>query len=379
MSELPSDSLNPASTPSLRGDRVGQHRARQGWPTSGDAPPASADPEPPGVGRLRAARVPVGALVCWLVVILAVAVVGSVLIGSRLVPPTALWDTGSDEQSILRSRLPRTALGLLVGAALAVAGACLQGLTRNPLADSGLLGINAGASFAMVLAVSVFGRSSLSSYLGFAFVGAAVAAVAGHAVASFGPGGATPTKLVLAGAAISWGVTSWTSGMLLTDQRSFDVIRMWEVGTVGGRGWDVVLTGIPFIAVGTALALTGARTLDALALGDDLARGLGRRTAIDRVVLGLAVVLLAGTATALAGPIAFVGLVVPHAIRTLVGSSHARLLPLSLGYGAALVLLADVIGRVVYPPTEIQVGIMCAVVGVPVFVWFLRHGRMGRR
>lgn len=332
--------------------------------------PAPAGPATPGRGRSAYAA-------WWLLLgLLAVAVVASLLVGSRLVAPTELLHDGSAGQAILQTRLPRTVLGLLVGAALAVAGGCLQGLTRNPLADSGLLGVNAGASFAMVVAVSVFGVSSLHSYVWFALVGAAVAAVGVHLVASVGRDGATPAKLVLVGAALSAGVQSWTSAVLLTDRQTFDVMRRWQVGTIGGRDWEVVLTGLPFLAVGGVLALVGARTLDTLALGDDLARGLGRRTAADRVVLGLAVVLLAGTATALAGPIAFVGLVVPHAVRALVGTAYTRVLPLAMGYGAALVLLADVVGRVVLPPTEVQVGIMTAVVGVPVFCWFLRRGRM---
>jgi iron complex transport system permease protein len=300
----------------------------------------------------------------------------SVLVGSRMVAPGWLFHDGTVQQAVLESRLPRTALGLLAGAALGLAGGCLQGLTRNPLADPGLLGVNAGASFAMVIAVSVFGIGSLGGYIWFAFAGAALAAVLVHGVASLGRDGATPAKLVLAGAAASAGLASWTSGVLLTDHRTFDVFRAWQVGTLGGRGWDVVLTGLPFLAVGAVLALTGSRTLDTLALGDDLARGLGRRTAVDRVLVGLAVVLLAGGATALVGPIAFVGLVAPHAVRAMVGSAHTRVLPLSMGFAAVLVVLADTAGRVVLPPTEVQVGIMTAVVGVPVFVWFLRHGRM---
>lgn len=308
--------------------------------------------------------------------LLVLAVLASVLVGSRMVSPLDVLHPGSVGRAIIETRLPRTVLGLLVGAALALAGGCLQGLTRNPLADPGLLGVNAGASFAMVLAVSALGVSSLHSYLWFAFLGAAAAAVLVHAVASLGRDGATPAKLVLAGAALSAGVASWTSAVLLTHKQTFDVIRLWQVGTIGGRGWGVVVTGLPFLAAGAVLALAGARTLDTLALGDDLAKGLGRRTALDRLVVGLAVVLLAGTATALAGPVAFVGLVVPHAVRALVGSAYTRVLPLSMGAGAALVLLADVVGRVILPPTEVQVGIMTAVVGVPVFCWFLRRGRM---
>lgn len=323
----------------------------------------------PPAGRGRTAYVLLG-------VVLVVAVVASMLLGARLVSPLDLWREGSVGQGILETRLPRTVLGLMVGAALALAGACLQGLTRNPLADPGLLGINAGATLAMVLAVSVLGVSSMTGYIWLAFVGAAAAAVVVHAVASLGRGGATPAKLVLAGAALSAGVLSWTDGLLMTDRRTFDQMRLWQVGTLGGRAWDIVLTGLPFLLVGGVLAMLGARTLDALALGEDLARGLGRRVALDRVAVGAAVVLLAGTATALTGPVAFVGLVVPHAVRALVGSAHARVLPLSVGFGAALTLVADVLGRILWPPTEIQVGIMTAVVSVPVFVVFLRRGRM---
>lgn len=315
-------------------------------------------------------------LVPALLVVVALAVVASVLVGSRFVTPAALFAHGTDSQAILQARLPRTVLGLLVGAALGLAGACMQGLTRNPLADPGLLGVSAGASLAMVFAVSVLGISSLTGYLWFAFGGAALAGIVVYAVASLGRDGATPTKLVIAGAAVSAGVTSWTSGVLLGDRQTFDVFRSWQVGTIGGRSWHVVVIGLPFLAVGAALAFAGARTLDSLALGDDLATALGRRVVRDRILIGLAVVLLAGAATALAGPIAFVGLVVPHAARALTGSAHRRVLPLSAGFGAVLVLVADVVGRVILPPTEVQVGIMTAVVGVPVFAWFLRRGRL---
>ncbi len=327
------------------------------------------DVVPSGRKSLRPALVAVG-------VVLAAAVLASLMVGSKMVSPSALFDASAPGHAILEARVPRTALGLLVGAALALAGACLQGLTRNPLADPGLLGINSGASLAMVLALSVFGVSSLHLQIGFAFVGAALAAVLVHSVAAFGRSGATPAKLIIAGAAVAAGTVSWTSGMLLTDQQTLEVFRRWQVGTIGGRGWDVVMTGLPFLAAGALLALAGARTLDTLALGDDVARGLGMRVARDRVVVGVGIVLLAGTATALAGPIAFVGLVVPHAVRALAGGSHARVLPLSIGFGAALVVLADTVGRIVLPPTEVQVGIMTAVVGVPVFAWFLRRGRV---
>jgi iron complex transport system permease protein len=308
--------------------------------------------------------------------VVAVSVV-SVLVGSRAVPPTALLDADHPLHPIHSARLARTALGLAVGAALALAGGRMQGLTRNPLADPGILGINAGASFAMVLGLSFFGVSGLHGYLWFAFIGAAVAAVAVHTIASFGRDGATPVKLAIAGAALTAALASWTSGVLLADRQTMQVFRFWAVGTVGGRGYDVLLTGLPFLVIGAVLALAAARGLNTLALGDDLARGLGRRTAVDRVVVGAAIVLLAGTATALAGPIAFVGLIVPHGVRAFVGSDYTRILPLSAGGGAVLVVAADTLGRVVLPPAEVQVGIMTALAGVPVFVWLVRRRRMG--
>jgi iron complex transport system permease protein len=314
--------------------------------------------------------------VLGIVGLLAVAL-GSVLVGSRMVSPSALFDAGAPGHAILEARLPRTVLALLVGAALGIAGGCLQGLTRNPLADPGLLGINAGASFAMVLAIGYVGVSSLHGYLWFAFAGAACAGVLVYALASLGRDGATPGKLVLVGAAITAGLTSWTSGVLLLQHHTMDVYRRWEVGTVGGRGWSMIVTGLPFLLVGVVLAMAASRTLDTLALGEDMARGLGRRVAFDRLVIGVAVVLLAGTSTALAGPIGFVGLLAPHLVRATGTAAYTRVLPLAALYGAMLVTLGDVVGRVLLPPTEVQVGIMTAVVGVPVFCWFLRRGRLG--
>lgn len=305
-----------------------------------------------------------------------VASVVSVLIGSRTIFPGAVLDSADPDHAIAMARVARTCLALAVGAALGLAGALMQGLTRNPLADPGILGVNAGASFAMVLAMSVLGVSALSSYLWFAFAGAAVTMVAVHAIAALGRDGATPLKLVIAGAALTAALSSWTSGVLLTDRQTMETFRYWQVGTVGGRGFDVLLTGAPFLVVGALVALVGARLLNALALGDDVARGLGLNVVRDRLLVGVACVLLAGTATALAGPIAFVGLVVPHVVRALVGPDHRRVLPLSFGYGAVLVVLADTLGRVVLPPTEVQVGIMCALVGVPFFLALIRRGRM---
>ncbi|MET9022659.1 iron ABC transporter permease [Actinopolymorpha sp. NPDC004070] len=301
----------------------------------------------------------------------------SVLVGSSGLSWAAVLDPAHPLHAVYQARLERTVLAFAVGAALGVAGACMQGLTRNPLADPGILGVNAGASFAMVLAISYLGLSQVHQYLWFAFGGAAAAAVVVHVVASLGRDGAGPLKLAVAGAAVTAAVSSWTSGVLLVDRKTMESFRLWQVGTVGGRGFDVLAAGLPFLVAGLVLAFAGIRMLDTLVLGSDLARGLGRRVWLDKLVLGLAIVLLAGTATALAGPIAFVGLIVPHAVRAVTGPRHARVVPLSAVGGALLVGLADTVGRVVLPPTEVQVGIMTAVVGVPVFVVLLRRGRMG--
>ena len=329
----------------------------------------------PQVSTARARSAATLVLVAALAVLLTA--LASVLIGSRALPLAVLFDPEDPLRAIYQARVERTALAAAVGVALGLAGALMQGLTRNPLADPGLLGVNAGASFAMVLAISVFGISQLSGYVWFAFAGAAVAAVAVHGVAALGRGGATPVKLAVAGAAVTAAVSSWTAAVLLTDRATMETFRLWQVGTVGGRSVEVLATGLPFLLVGTVLALAGSRVLDALALGDDVARALGRRTTLDRLLVGVAIVLLAGTATALAGPIGFVGLVVPHAVRAVVGPGHARLLPLSAVAGAVLVMGADTVGRVVLPPAEVQVGIMTAVIGAPVFLLLVRRGRLG--
>ncbi len=311
----------------------------------------------------------------WVAVVVGAGVT-SLLVGARPVPLDAVWDTSQPLHAVVQARFERTLLGLAVGAALGLAGALMQGLTRNPLADPGILGVNAGATFAMVVAMTLFGVSSMGQFLPVAFVGAAIAAFLVHAIASFGRDGATPMKLVITGAALGVALSSWTTGLLLADHKAMESFRFWQVGTVAGRGLDVLGTGLPFLLLGGVLALSGSRLLNTLALGEDLARGLGRHTSRDRLVLALAIVLLAGTATAMAGPIAFVGLVVPHVVRSFVGPDYSRVLPFSMLAGAALIVLADTLGRVVLPPAEVQVGIMAAVVGVPVFLALIR--RTGR-
>jgi iron complex transport system permease protein len=291
----------------------------------------------------------------------------------------ALWsyDASSEDHLIVRSlRIPRTVIGLAVGAALGLAGAVMQGVTRNPLADPGILGIEAGASLAVVVGIHAFGLGSLTGYVWFAFAGAGVASVLVYGLGSLGRGGATPVKLALAGAALASLLTSFTSAILLLDVATLDQFRFWVVGSLAGRDGTIAARVLPFVAVGIVLALASARALNALALGEDVARSLGQRVQVARAVAALAVVVLCGAAVAAAGPIAFVGLTVPHVARAICGPDHRWLLPWSLVLAPLLLLGADVLGRLVVRPGELQVGIVTAVVGAPFFIALVRRRKL---
>ncbi|PPH34407.1 iron ABC transporter permease [Rathayibacter sp. AY1E3] len=315
-------------------------------------------------------------------VALAVASVLSLVYGSREIPLGEVWPalTSPDPASIVdaavQGRVPRTVLAILVGAALGLAGAVMQGLTRNPLADPGILGLNSGASLAVVLGIAGVGATSLPQFIWLAFLGAAAAGAFVYAVASLGREGATPLKLALAGAATAAALTSLISAVLLTQETTLNRFRFWQVGGVGGAETASILQVLPFLAVGAVLALSSARGLDALALGDDLATGLGRRVGRIRLVAGLAAVLLCGAATAIAGPIGFIGLVVPHLARRFTGPAHAWLLPSSALLGALLLLVADVVGRVVARPSDVEVGIVTALIGAPVLIAIVRRSKV---
>jgi iron complex transport system permease protein len=314
------------------------------------------------------------------------AVVASLAIGPRALPPSVVLDaltafdpTNPDHLVVTEVRLPRTVIGLLAGLALGPAGVLAQGLTRNPIAEPGILGLNTGAALAVVLAIGVLGLRSLTAYVWFGFVGAGLAALIVAGVAGIGGRSATsPATLALAGAALTAGLGSVTTAILLTDPNAFDDYRFWQVGSLAGRDLGIAAQAAPFVAAGLALALLCGPTLNALALGDDVARSFGRRVGRDRAVCGVALVVLAGAATAVAGPIAFVGLTVPHVVRALAGPDHRRVLPLAALAAPTLLLVADVVGRVVAAPREVQVGIVTAVLGAPVFVWFVRRKRFVR-
>ena len=270
-------------------------------------------------------------------------------------------------------RVPRTVLGLMVGVALGLGGAVMQGVARNPLADPGILGVNAGAALFVVCAIAFLGVGSLSGYVWFGFAGAALASVAVYAVGSLGREGATPVKLALAGAALTTFMGSITSALVLSDIELQNELRFWAVGSVAGRSADIALQMLPFVLVGAVIALVCGPALNALALGDDMARGLGQRVGRARACSALAVVVLCGAATAAAGPIGFVGLIVPHVARMLTGPDYRWILPYSMVLAPGLVLLADIVGRVVMRPGELQAGIVTVAIGAPFFIWLVRR------
>ncbi|MFB7110998.1 FecCD family ABC transporter permease [Streptomyces sp. NPDC056291] len=318
----------------------------------------------------------------WLVttlLLLLLAVLLSLAVGSRPVAPSVVWDallhggTSADVQVVRSLRVPRTVIGVMVGAALAVAGTVLQGITRNPIAEPGILGISQGASMGVVCAIAFLGVHSLTGYVWYAFVGAGVASVLIYAVASSGRGGASPVKLALAGAAMNAFLASLISAVLTTNARALDEFRFWDVGSISGRDATIAGQVWPFLLAGLLLVLAMARGLDALALGDDIARGLGRNVALLRATGALGATVLTGAAVAAAGPIAFIGLAVPHMARALVGPGHRWLLPVAALVGPVMLLLADVLGRVVVRPAEVPVAVMTALAGVPFLIVLVRR------
>jgi len=329
-----------------------------------------------GSRRARSA----GLVLCLAVLLLCVA--ASLSIGSRTTPlgdvlrSFSAYD-GSDAHAIVRElRVPRTELGLLVGAALGAAGALMQGVTRNPLAEPGILGINAGAAFAVVLAISVLDLSSVTAYTAVALMGAGLTAVLVFLLGASGGRGAAPIRLALAGAVLATLLVSLTSAVLVFDAQTLDEFRFWIVGSIAGRDAGVVLTVLPFIAAGLAIALGAGRWLNALALGDDVARSLGQHVGRARATAAVGFVLLAGAAVAAAGPVAFVGLAVPHVARGVVGPDYRWIVPYSIVLGASLLLAGDVVGRVVSRPAELEVGIVTALIGAPFFIWLVRRRGM---
>ncbi|WP_373429239.1 FecCD family ABC transporter permease [Streptomyces sp. V4I23] len=337
-------------------------------------------PAVPGVRRSVAALRGLGLLATLAALVL----VGllSVWLGTRGIPFTstwnALWQPDGSETSVIihEYRIPRTVLGLLVGVALGLSGALMQSLTRNPLADPGLLGVSLGASTGVVVAIAFFGVGTALGYVWFAFLGAAAASVLVYVLGSSGRTLATPDRLVVAGAAVTAVLLAFSSAVLLLNPRAFDQFRFWTVGSLAGRNTDIVLIILPFVAGGLLLALGLAPSLNALAMGDQVGRALGVNVGRTRVLGAVAVMLLCGAATAAAGPIGFVGLVVPHVARFVVGPDQRWVLAYSMLFAPVLLIGADVLGRVLGSPGEVQVGIVTAFLGAPLFIALCRRRKL---
>jgi iron complex transport system permease protein len=312
------------------------------------------------------------------VVLLLLSMLSSILFGAADIGPATVWaalfafDDSTDHLIIQTLRVPRALVAAAVGAALAVAGAVMQGLTRNPMADPGLLGIEAGAALAVVAAVHLIGIGSLAVYAWFAFAGAALSALAVYALGSAGRGGPTPLKLTIAGAALAALVSALTTAILIFDQRTLEQVRFWLAGSVAGRDLALLQQAAPYLAIGLVVALALGRQITTLSLGDDVARGLGQRTGRVKGASALSIVLLAGGSVAVAGPIGFVGLVIPHVARFLVGVDYRWVLPYAALLGGSFLVLADVLARLVLRPQELPVGVMTALVGGPFFVLLVR-------
>lgn len=330
------------------------------------------------LNRNRRRRISYLLAITGLLLVLATA---SVAVGVRTIPLNEVLSgiQGSAEdlqQAVIDKRVTRTVLAILLGAALGVAGAVMQGVTRNPLADPGILGVNMGAALAVVVGIAWFGMYQSASFVWVGILGAGATAVFVYVVGSLGRGGATPLKLALAGAATTVAFSSFISAIVLPRNDIADGVRSWQIGNVSGATVDNVLTFLPFFLAGMVLCWASARGLNSLALGDDLAAGLGEHVVLTRAAASAGAVILCGAATAIAGPIGFVGLVIPHVVRLMVGVDHRWMMPFSALGGAVLLSAADILGRVVARPAEIDVGIITALIGGPFFIYIVRKHRV---
>ncbi|WUH98510.1 iron ABC transporter permease [Spirillospora sp. NBC_00431] len=340
----------------------------------------------PPVSRVVAARRRRATGLAVLVAVLLVAAVLSMVVGARSLSPREVWqglfaEPGSDERLteirlIVRTvRAPRTVLAIVAGVALGIGGALIQGCTRNPIADTGLLGVNAGASFAVVSAVSLFGLANPFQYVWFAFLGAAAAGVVVFGLASIGRGAGNPLTLALAGQGIAVFLAAMTTAVALSDKASLNALRFWNAGSVAGVKFDVIWPVSAFVAAGLVITVITLPAINLLNLGDDVARGLGVNIALTRTAGIVAITLLAGAATAACGPIAFLGLMVAHVARYVTGPDYRWLVPYAGLLGAVVLLVCDVVGRVVVRPGELDAGIVVALVGAPFFAALVWRGK----
>ena len=314
--------------------------------------------------------------------LLSIMAIFSISLGAKSIAFTKVIDVllGNDpdslETAIILQRIPRTVFGILAGGALGISGALMQSITRNPIADPSILGVNTGASLFVVAGIAFFNITVAYQYIWLAIIGAGVTAVFVYSVASMGKDGATPLKLALSGSAVSIVLGSLVSTIMLPNNRVMEAFRFWQVGSIGSATWENIMLISPFLIVGFIISMFISGYLNNLALGDEAATALGTNVVMTRTIGALSSVLLCGATTALAGPIGFVGLIIPHIIRLIFGSERSKRLPLSFLGSAILMLVSDIIGRIISLPGETEVGIVTAVLGAPVFILAIRKGRV---
>ncbi|MDQ0193603.1 FecCD family ABC transporter permease [Paenibacillus wynnii] len=317
-----------------------------------------------------------------LVILLGISVLASLAFGSRTIGWTQLMDgllhpdVQSHEANVVRQRISRTIFSLMCGAALGVSGALMQSVTRNPIADPSILGVNTGAALFVVCGISFLNISTASQYIWLALLGAIITAIFVFGIGSMGSGGATPLKLVLAGAATSAALSSLVIAIMIPRTNVMDQFRFWQVGSVGSGNWSSISTFIPFLIVGILIALFTAPALNALALGDEVATGLGVRTGMIRLIAAFAGILLCGAATALAGPIGFIGLLATHVVRLVIGPDLRFVIPMSALSGAIILTISDIFGRLIGSPGELEVGIVTAFIGAPILILLTMKAKM---
>lgn len=306
----------------------------------------------------------------------------SLVVGVKIIPFSNVIaymnhnDLDSITSAIITKRIPRTIFGILAGASLATSGALMQSITRNPIADPSILGVNTGASLFVVIGLAFFNITSANQYIWLSIVGAWLTAFFVYAIASMGKQGATPLKLALSGSAISIALGSFVSTIMLPNNQIMNSFRFWQVGSIGGASMESIKLLLPFFIIGFILSILISQSLDNLALGDELATSLGTNTLLIRILGAFAGVLLCGATTALAGPIGFIGLMVPHIIRSIIGNNMKVVLVFSVLIGAIILLGSDIIGRVIGYPSETEVGIVTAILGAPVFITIIRHTKV---
>ncbi|WP_379137855.1 FecCD family ABC transporter permease [Paenibacillus sp. sgz500958] len=321
-------------------------------------------------------------LLILLIILLGASVLASLAFGSRAIGWTELMDgllhpdVQTHEALVVRQRIFRTIFSLMCGAALGVSGSLMQSVTRNPIADPSILGVNTGAALFVVCGISFLNASTASQYIWLALLGAIITAIFVFGIGSMGSGGATPLKLVLAGAATSAALSSLVIAIMIPRTNVMDQFRFWQVGSVGSGSWSSISTFIPFLTVGILIALFTAPALNALALGDEVAKGLGVRTGLLRLVAAFAGILLCGAATALAGPIGFIGLLATHVVRLIIGPDLRYIIPMSALSGAIILTISDICGRLIGSPGELEVGIVTAFIGAPILILLTMKAKM---